>query len=58
MFIQLIVALIVFGVLLYLVNNFLPMDEKIKQLVNILAIVIALLWVLQAFGLLAGFRLG
>jgi hypothetical protein len=57
MLMQLVVSLIVLGVLLYLVNNFLPMDGKIKQLVNIVAIVVALLWVLQAFGLLAGVRL-
>lgn len=53
MLIQLIVGLIVLGVLLYLVNNFLPMDGKIKQLINVVAIVGAVIWVLQAFGIVA-----
>jgi len=53
MLLQLIVGLIVLGILLYLVNNYLPMDGKIKQLVNVVAIVGAVIWVLQAFGILA-----
>jgi hypothetical protein len=44
--IYLVIVLIVVGVLLYLVNNFLPMDGKIKQLLNVAVIVIMALWVL------------
>ena len=52
MLVQLIVGLIVLGILLWLINNYLPMDGKIKQLINIVAIVGAVIWVLQAFGIL------
>ena len=38
MLINLVVALIILGVLLWLVNNYLPMDGKIKQLVNIVVV--------------------
>ena len=52
MLVNLVVGLIVLGVLLWLVNNLLPMDEKIKKLLNIVAVVGAVLWVLHAFGIL------
>ena len=51
MLINLVVALIILGVLLWLVNNYLPMDGRIKQLINIVVVVGAVLWVLQAFGI-------
>ena len=52
MLISLVVTLIVIGVVLYLINNFIPMDEKIKQLVNVVVVLIAVLYVLQSFGIL------
>ncbi len=45
-----IVALIVVGILLWLVNTYIPMDPKIKQLLNIVVIIVVILWLLQAFG--------
>lgn len=51
MLINLIVGLVILGVVLWLVNAYLPMDGRIKQLVNIVAVVGAVLWVLQAFGI-------
>lgn len=53
MLVSLIVTLIIVGVLLYLVNNFLPMDAKIKQLVNVLVVIAAALYVIAA---LTGYR--
>src|SRR5436190_4046719 len=53
MLINLLVDLIILGVLLWLVNNYLPMDGKIKQLVNVVVVVGAVLWCLQAFGVVA-----
>lgn len=54
MLIQLIVALIVVGVLLYLVNNLIPMDAKIKQIINIVVLIAVVLWLLSVFGVLGG----
>jgi hypothetical protein len=48
---SLILALIVIGVLLWLVNSYIPMDGKIKQILNIVVIVAVVLWLLKAFGL-------
>jgi len=50
--VNLLVVLIVVGVLLWLVNNYIPMDGKIKNILNIVVVVAVVLWLLQAFGLL------
>ena len=49
----LIVVLIVVGVLLWLVNTYIPMDGKIKQILNVVVVIAVVLWLLQAFGLLS-----
>jgi len=52
--ISLLVVLVVVGVLLWLVNNYIPMDGKIKNILNIVVVIGVVLWLLQAFGLLSG----
>jgi hypothetical protein len=47
-----VVALIVVGVLLWLVNSFIPMDAKIKQILNAVVVIGVVLWLLQAFGVM------
>jgi hypothetical protein len=51
--IQLVVVLIVVGVLLWLVNNYIPMDRKIKQILNVVVVIAVVLWLLSVFGLLS-----
>ncbi|NIJ09498.1 cation transporter-like permease [Sphingomonas vulcanisoli] len=58
---SLIVVLIVVGVLLWLVNNYIPMDGKIKSILNAVVVILVILWLLQVFGLLGtigGIRVG
>ena len=50
--INLVVILIVVGVLLWLVNNYIPMDSKIKTILNIVVVIGVVIWLLQALGLL------
>jgi len=50
--INLVIVLIVVGVLLWLVNNYIPMDSKIKSILNVVVVIAVVLWLLQAFGLL------
>lgn len=50
--VQVVIVLIVVGVLLWLVNNYIPMDRKIKNILNIVVVIAVILWLLQAFGLL------
>ena len=45
-------TLIVVGVLLWLVNNYIPMDGKIKQILNIVVVIAVILWLLYGFGVL------
>lgn len=45
-------VLIVVGVLLWLVNNYIPMDRKIKSLLNVVVVIVVVLWLLRAFGIL------
>ncbi len=47
--ISLVIVLIVVGVLLWLVNTLIPMDGKIKQIINVVVIIAVVLWVLQIF---------
>lgn len=47
--INFIVLLVVIGVLLYLINTFIPMDAKIKQILNIVVVIALVLWILSLF---------
>lgn len=47
-----IVTLIVVGVLLWLINTYLPMDGKIKSILNAVVVIVVIIWLLQAFGVL------
>ena len=49
--ITVLLTLVVVGVLLWLINTYVPMDAKIKSLLNIVAVVVVVLWLLHAFGL-------
>ena len=52
--IGLVIALIVVGVALWLINSMIPMDPKIKTILNVVVVIAVLVWVLQALGLLGG----
>ena len=50
--IQLVIALVVVGVILWLINTYIPMDATIKKILNVVVIIAVLLWLLSAFGVL------
>jgi len=50
--IQLIIFLAVIGLLLYLLNTYIPMAPPIKNIINIVVVVAVILWLLQVFGIL------
>lgn len=59
--VSLVITLIVVGVLLWLINNYIPMDGKIKRSLNMTVVVVVVLWILNAMGLidsLRGIRVG
>jgi len=46
------ITLIVVGVLLWLVNSYIPMDGKIKSILNGVVVICVVVWLLFAFGIL------
>ena len=48
---QIVIALIVVGVLLWLVNSFIPMAGSIKSILNAVVVICVVLWLLNVFGL-------
>lgn len=50
--VNLVVTLIVVGVGLWAINTYVPMDRKIKSILNIVVVIVVVLWLLRAFGLL------
>ena len=50
--IGIVLTLVVVGVLLWLLNNYVPMDAKIKRILNVVVVIVVIIWLLQAFGLL------
>jgi hypothetical protein len=52
---QLVMVLIVVGVLLWLVNTFIPMQGTIKSILNAIVVIGVVLWLLNVFGLFHSF---
>jgi len=50
--INVVITLIVVGVLLWLINTYIPMDAKIKTILNVVVVIAVVLWLLRAFGLI------
>jgi len=48
--VTIVVTLVIVGVLLWLVNTYIPMDGKIKKILNITVVVVVILWLLNVFG--------
>ncbi|HUI43532.1 MAG TPA: Thivi_2564 family membrane protein [Terriglobia bacterium] len=51
--IQVVVTLIVVGILLWLINRFIPMAGAIKSILNAVVVIAVVLWLLNVFGLLS-----
>jgi hypothetical protein len=47
-----VLTLVVVGVLLWLVNTYVPMDGKIKKILNAVVVICVVVWLLYAFGIL------
>jgi cation transporter-like permease len=52
---QIIVVLIVAGVVLWLINRFIPMAGSIKTILNAVVVIVIVLWLLSVFGILSSF---
>lgn len=52
--VNVLIALIVVGVILWLINTYIPMDGKIKNILNIVVVIAVVIWLLRAFGVMGG----
>ena len=50
--ISVVVVLVVVGVVLWLINTYIPMASSIKSILNVVVIIFVAIWLLQAFGVL------
>jgi hypothetical protein len=53
--INIVITLIVVGVLLWLVNRFIPMQGTIKSILNGVVVIAVVLWLLDIFGIFHSF---
>ncbi len=49
---QFVIVLVVLGVLLWAINRYIPMDATIKKILNVVVVLVAVFFVLRAFGVL------
>jgi len=45
-------VIIIVGVLLWLINTYIPMDRNIKTILNVVVVIVLIIWLLRVFGIL------
>ncbi len=50
--ITLVIVLVVVGVVLWLINRYIPMQSTIKKILNAVVVIVVILWLLSAFGVI------
>ena len=45
--------LVIVGVGLWLINTYIPMDSKIKNILNLVVVILVVIWLLRAFGVIS-----
>jgi hypothetical protein len=53
--IQLVLVLVVVGLALWLINQFIPMAGSIKTILNVVVVIVVILWLLNIFGVISYF---
>jgi hypothetical protein len=53
--ITLVIVLVVVGVVLWLINSYIPMQATIKKILNVVVVIAVVLWLLSAFGVIESF---
>jgi hypothetical protein len=48
--IQLVIVLVVVGVVLWVINSYIPMQSTIKKILNVVVIICVIVWLLNVFG--------
>lgn len=53
--ISIIVVLVIVGVLMWIINTYIPMARPIKTILNVVVVIAVILWLLSVFGIFTGF---
>ena len=59
--IQLVIVLVVVGLILWVINSYIPMQATIKKILNAVVVIAVIIWLLSVFGIigsLQGIRIG
>lgn len=51
--ITLVIVLVIVGVVLWLINSYIPMQSTIKRILNVVVVIVVILWLLSAFGVIS-----
>jgi len=54
--IQLVIILVVVGVILWLINSYIPMQATIKKILNAVVVIAVILWLLNVFGVIGSLQ--
>jgi hypothetical protein len=54
--IQLVIVLVVVGVVLWVINSYIPMQSTIKRILNVVVVIAVIVWLLSVFGLIGDLR--
>ena len=50
--IQLVIVLVVVGVILWLINSYIPMQSTLKKILNVVVVIAVVVWLLSVFGVI------
>ena len=50
--IQLVIVLVVVGVILWVINSYIPTQSTIKKILNVVVVISVIIWLLSVFGLI------
>ena len=50
--INLVIVLVVVGVILWVINSYIPMQATIKKILNLVVVIVVVIWLLNAFGVI------
>jgi type IV secretory pathway TrbL component len=50
--IQLVIVLVVVGVILWVINSYIPMQATLKKILNVVVVIAVVIWLLSAFGVI------
>lgn len=53
---QVVIVLVVVGVILWVINSYIPMQGTIKRILNAVVVIAVILWLLQAFGVISSLQ--